>query len=240
MRQSLRISCLAGFLATIGGAATGHEPLEFEGRWEVVSVELAGVPVPGLEGCELVLADGKKAFTLPDKTIEEGTYKLDATKKPAEIDVTTSGRDGTEKGIFEVKGNSLKLCLASKGGARPTEFTTKMGTDQILIVLTRVGAVPAETPTDKLGEKPTGIRTFRMGFTGFVYDITPEASTASRKFVRENGDILAHHIEGVPWAEVAERPNRSPRPCSTNGRARNRRPRPTGKCIWPFRPAGAT
>ena len=26
--------------------------------------------------------------------------------------------------------------------------------------------------------------------------------TASRKFVRENGDILAHHIEGVPWAEA--------------------------------------
>ncbi|XZE53578.1 hypothetical protein SH139x_005333 [Planctomycetaceae bacterium SH139] len=28
-----------------------------------------------------------------------------------------------------------------------------------------------------------------------------EAVTASREFVRANGDILAHHIEGVPWAE---------------------------------------
>lgn len=45
-------------------------------------------------------------------------------------------------------------------------------------------------------------RTFRMGFTGFVYDTTPEAVAASRKFVRENGDILAHHIEGVPWTEA--------------------------------------
>ena len=41
-----------------------------------------------------------------------------------------------------------------------------------------------------------------MGFTGFVYDTTLEAVTASRKFVRENGDILAHHLEGVPWAEA--------------------------------------
>jgi len=41
-----------------------------------------------------------------------------------------------------------------------------------------------------------------MGFTGFVHDTTLEAVTASRKFVRENGDILAHHIEGVPWAEA--------------------------------------
>jgi hypothetical protein len=48
--------------------------------------------------------------------------------------------------------------------------------------------------------KPSGTRPFRMGFTGFVYDTTPEAVAASRKFVREHGDIIAHHIEGVPWA----------------------------------------
>jgi len=48
----------------------------------------------------------------------------------------------------------------------------------------------------------SGSRPFRMGFTGFVYDITPEAVTRSRKFVRENADILAHHIEGVPWTEA--------------------------------------
>ena len=41
-----------------------------------------------------------------------------------------------------------------------------------------------------------------MGFTGFVYDISLQAVTNSRTFVRENGDILAHHIEGVPWAEA--------------------------------------
>ena len=45
-------------------------------------------------------------------------------------------------------------------------------------------------------------RSFRMGFTGFCYDVTPEAVGASRTFVRENGDIIAHHIEGVPWAEA--------------------------------------
>jgi hypothetical protein len=45
-------------------------------------------------------------------------------------------------------------------------------------------------------------RPFRMGFTGFVYDMTPQAVAESRKFVRENGDILAHHIEGVPWTQA--------------------------------------
>ena len=68
-----------------------------------------------------------------------------------------------------------------------------------MVVLRRAGAERGDTPAAK---KPTGKRSFRMGFTGFVYDITPEAVAASRKFVRENGDLLAHHIEGVPWAEA--------------------------------------
>lgn len=45
-------------------------------------------------------------------------------------------------------------------------------------------------------------RPFRMGFTGFVYDQTPEAVAATRQFTREHGDIIAHQLEGVPWAEA--------------------------------------
>lgn len=66
---------------------------------------------------------------------------------------------------------------------------------------TAVFAALKDKPTPD-GGRPTGTRAFRMGFTGFVHDITPEAVTATRKFVRENGDVLAHHIEGVPWAEA--------------------------------------
>jgi hypothetical protein len=64
-----------------------------------------------------------------------------------------------------------------------------------------LGQAPEDKPRE-LRKKPAGPRTFRMGFTGFVHDTTPEAVTDSRKFVRENGDIIAHHIEGVPWAEA--------------------------------------
>lgn len=47
-------------------------------------------------------------------------------------------------------------------------------------------------------------RCFRMGFTGFPHDITLDAVEAMRQFVRGNSDILAHHIEGVPWAEALQ------------------------------------
>jgi hypothetical protein len=45
-------------------------------------------------------------------------------------------------------------------------------------------------------------RTFRMGFTPFPYDITPEAVTETRTFLRENADIIAFHMESVPWTEA--------------------------------------
>lgn len=44
-------------------------------------------------------------------------------------------------------------------------------------------------------------RHFRLGFTAFPPDITLPAVIECRKFCREHGDIIAHHIEGVAWSE---------------------------------------
>jgi len=41
-----------------------------------------------------------------------------------------------------------------------------------------------------------------MGFTAFPHDISVEAVEQTREFVRANADLIAHHIEGVPWAEA--------------------------------------
>ncbi len=190
-------------------ASGGEGPPGIEGAWQVVSVEFAGEPVPGLEGARLVFSRGKKTLTLPSGGAEEGTYTLDPGKEPKWIDSTTRGREQAEKGIYALEGGSLKLCISQGGKERPDRFATRRGSDLILIVLRRPEAappglsapVPPAAPAARGGKKPEGRRSFRMGFTGFVPDITPRAVAGARAFVRENGDILAHHIEGVPWAE---------------------------------------
>jgi hypothetical protein len=57
--------------------------------------------------------------------------------------------------------------------------------------------VPIPAPAGEAGK-----RTFRMGFTGFPHDFTLQAVSDAQKFSREHADIIAHHIEGVPWAEA--------------------------------------
>ena len=55
---------------------------------------------------------------------------------------------------------------------------------------------------NRIEEKTASKRNFRMGFTGFPHDFTAEAVADAHEFSRKNADILAHHIEGVPWAEA--------------------------------------
>jgi uncharacterized protein (TIGR03067 family) len=78
-----------------------------------------------------VMADGH-----PDK----GTYKVDTTTKPKSM--TIVGTDGPNKGktfpcIYEVKGDSLKICYDLSGTRRPEEFKTTEGTKLYLVTYKR-------------------------------------------------------------------------------------------------------
>src|SRR5262245_48252545 len=94
----------------------------------------------------------------------------------------------------------VTVCWLSQGAGMRHSLRRCRGWGRIIaavgVALCLTGPAAAEE------KKPAGKRPFRMGFTGFVYDTTLKAVTESRKFVRENGDIIAHHIEGVPWAEA--------------------------------------
>jgi hypothetical protein len=65
-------------------------------------------------------------------------------------------------------------------------------------LLTLAVIAPAPSPA----QDAPAARHFRMGFTGFPHDFTPAAGAEAHTFCRDNGDIIAHHIEGVPWAEA--------------------------------------
>ena len=71
----------------------------------------------------------------------EAEYSIDASKKPKEFDLkVVDGQEserGTWKGIYDLKGDRLTLCLAPPNEDRPTEFVTKEGEKTILLKLKR-------------------------------------------------------------------------------------------------------
>jgi uncharacterized protein (TIGR03067 family) len=139
--KSLVILSLAIATATSVPAQDQKKPakkdeVRIRGTWSIVSGKKGGEDAPQdfVEKFRLTFKkDGMFSVALPDKE-SEGTYTLDATKKPKQIDVSHEGK--TMEGIFEFDGEHLKFCMG-EAGQRPTEFTSPEGTHTILMVLQR-------------------------------------------------------------------------------------------------------
>jgi uncharacterized protein (TIGR03067 family) len=82
-----------------------------------------------LKSMKLVIEGDKYTVTV-GKSIDKGTTKIDPSKKPKAMDIL--GVEGPNKGktilaIYELNGNTLRVCYDLAGKNRPTEFKTKKG-----------------------------------------------------------------------------------------------------------------
>jgi uncharacterized protein (TIGR03067 family) len=105
-----------------------------QGTWLAVSGERNGEKLNEfqLKNWEaMVFKDD--TFTREGGEKKEGTFKLNAEKSPKQIDlmVDVKGQDVTWEGIYELKGDKLKLALAPN---RPAEFDSTSG---VVIVFER-------------------------------------------------------------------------------------------------------
>jgi len=179
---------------------------EIDGTWTVVSVEYGGQKLDGFAGAKLTLERGVTSFTLPGGEVQRGTYKLDAGASPKRIDTTSDGKVEAPRGIYELQGQTLRMCFNQTGAPPPTQFRTAPGEPLLLMVVKRQPVEAPKPGSDAAGTAASaafsGTRPFYMGFTAFPFDITIEAVTSTRQFVREHGDLICHHVEGVPWTEA--------------------------------------
>jgi uncharacterized protein (TIGR03067 family) len=61
------------------------------------------------------------------RPLDKGTFKLDPSRSPKAVDVTTE--DGTTfRGVYELKGDVFRWCLARRGDPRPTALDSEQGT----------------------------------------------------------------------------------------------------------------
>jgi uncharacterized protein (TIGR03067 family) len=135
MRKLLGLAALL-CLVTLQSQAADEKKADkdpLEGTWDLVSMEFMGMKhdVPKGKEMSLTFKGGKVTKKEAGKKDEDGTYKLDNTKKPKEIDLTTP-KDGkpneTEmmKAIYLIDGDTLKFAFGGPPGSpRPTAFDAK-------------------------------------------------------------------------------------------------------------------
>jgi len=112
-----------------------------EGNWKPVKAELAGQPMAEavIKSISLKLEDGKYEVFVGESP-DRGTYTLDAAASPKGMSIT--GTNGPNVGktfpaIYEVKGNTLRICYDLSGVKRPTEFKSVAGTKLYLVTYHR-------------------------------------------------------------------------------------------------------
>jgi uncharacterized protein (TIGR03067 family) len=130
-------SALLTFLA-VGWA--GENPQDaLQGAWVAQSLEVNGKPAPAPEFKTLRFTFKKDKLIVRgnfgDDGQEECPYQIDAKKTPKHFEFTPSKEKMPILGIYEIKGDELKICLRQGGGgARPTEFAAKEKSGLILVV----------------------------------------------------------------------------------------------------------
>jgi uncharacterized protein (TIGR03067 family) len=113
----------------------------FQGTWKLAAFEVEGKQLDIDDFKETRLTVKGDAFTMSTAAATyKGTFKIDAAKKPKTFDMSFS--DGPEKGktclgIYEMDGDTWKLCIGLTGKERPKEFATKENSGHALEVLKR-------------------------------------------------------------------------------------------------------
>jgi uncharacterized protein (TIGR03067 family) len=129
MRRFLFPVLAASLLAAAGllslKAAAVDEPLQ--GTWYIVHLNQPASK-GGRESFDfedtrftLTFEKGKVISVAEAKVLWQGTYELDAGGTHGAINITRRS-EPFKQGIYELKGDSLKLCLDSPANPRPTKF----------------------------------------------------------------------------------------------------------------------
>jgi uncharacterized protein (TIGR03067 family) len=204
---------------------------DLQGTWLVTALETEGLRLgegrPEIKGAKAIVEGDQ--LTLIDKDWRK-TFQFDLApaRKPKEIDMKLRGANGAARGIYEIAGDTFKLCFTQDGAARPNEFTAAVGTKRWAYTFRRdrpanggktdgplgdvawerlglrlaVVEAPAVSPADR--ELHGGMRVTAVRPTVPTADGKEQLSPAAREKLQE-GDILVglHQWETLSRDDVA-------------------------------------
>lgn len=132
----LRVSLIAAAMLAAVAQADDDAKKDLEkmqGEWQVTAFEFSGQKIPKDETDKLSVSIKGDQLTPISKVAT--TIKLDPTTTPKQITLTEAAK--TQYGVYEIDGDTLKLCLSNDELARPKAFASEKGSKTILLVMTR-------------------------------------------------------------------------------------------------------
>jgi uncharacterized protein (TIGR03067 family) len=144
--RTMLVGLAAGLLlasAVVADEGKGDQT-KLQGAWKAEKAEQNGKEQPNADEHLLTFAGDTFTITRKDQVILKGTFTVDATKKPRQIDLvikeSRGGNDDgkTARGIYDLDGDTLRWCTAKPGkDERPGEFAAAEGSERLLVTLRR-------------------------------------------------------------------------------------------------------
>jgi uncharacterized protein (TIGR03067 family) len=105
---------------------------ELEGEWAMVSAVLDGAAMNQamVKWCRRITLGNVTRVVAGPQVFVNARFTLDNSKKPHVIDYVNlkgASKGESQAGIFELIGDSLKICMSAPGQPRPADFSSKPG-----------------------------------------------------------------------------------------------------------------
>jgi uncharacterized protein (TIGR03067 family) len=171
-----------------------------QGTWHVSALEVDGQKMDeAMLGAAQIVIEGNRFTSTGMGAVYEGTIELDTSKKPGHLTMYFDA--GPEKGnqnpgIYEMKNDTLRICLSTRGNERPSRFATKAGTGFALETLTKTRSrkpAAAKTTTTSSGPATEFEGEWRM-VSGVSNGVAMDESTVQwvkRKTIGDETTIYA-------------------------------------------------
>lgn len=135
-------------IATFADEKTdAQEIAKLQGKWQVMSItaDFEGEPVKEekLQGYFWTIKESTITSFEDGKPTATMAIRLNSGASPKQIDMTLQGGEGAGLGIYELSGDTLRICFddSVKDRKRPAAFEVPKNSPNVLLSLKKVNAV---------------------------------------------------------------------------------------------------